>query len=153
MRILFLLSFWSIVICSQGQTKRNYDELLEEALKEWGKENNISDALVIKIIPETQEEYYKYYEFSDKGEEFHKMYSYLENKIYFNGIVELNNKEIIRKVVLLAPFVDGEYAESYFDYLDYIADKNNKLFCELFKDVAEKEKRFKSYFEEKCQDK
>ncbi|MCF8298069.1 MAG: hypothetical protein K9J13_11030 [Saprospiraceae bacterium] len=155
MRILFLISFLFIFICSYGQTKRNYDRLIQEALKEWKKEIKISDTLVIEIIPETQDEYDKYYELTNpnNGEEFHKMYNFLENQIYYKGIVEQNNKEIIKKVILLAPYVDGEYAESYFDYLDYIAEKDNKIFCELFKDIAEKEKRFESYFEKKCQNK
>lgn len=154
-RILFLISFLFIFICSYGQTKRDYDGLIKEALKEWKKENKISDNLVIEIIPETQDEYDKYYELTNPNneEEFHRMYNFLENQIYYRGIVKLNNKNIIEKVILLAPYVDGEYAESYFNYLDYIAEKNNKIFCELFKDIAEKENRFESYYEEKCQNK
>ena len=154
-RTLFLITFLFIFISSFGQTKRDYERLIEKALKEWKKDNNISDTLIFNIIPETQDEFYKYYDLTNpnRGEEYHKMYSFLENQIYYKGIVELNNKKIIEKVILLAPYVDGEYAESYFDYLDFIVEKNNKIFCKLFKDIAEKEKRFESYFEEKCQNK
>ena len=134
---------------------RNYENLLNLTIKEWKDNNGISKSLLIKIIPTTQDEFNKYYNLSyNKGDkEISEMYNYIENEIYYKGIVLRNNTEIIERIVMLAPFVDGEYAENYFDFLDYIAENHSEIFCVKFKKIAINEKRFKSYFEKYCNNK
>ncbi|HEY3405235.1 MAG TPA: hypothetical protein VGK59_17745, partial [Ohtaekwangia sp.] len=52
------------------------------------------------------------------------------------------NEAVIGKFILLSQFVDGYFAEDYFNSADQLCRRESKVFCKVFKsiDVAKKQR-------------
>ncbi len=140
--ILLFLNILSINLISQKsghepliKYKNNLDKVILKIV-----ENQIVPLMAIeKCIPNTEGNYsyYYHYTYPDKSEDEVKAFYKLDSMIYKNA--ETGKMNFPEKVFLMADFVDGEYAEPYFeDYIKKIALKNKKCFCNTFIKISEK---------------
>jgi hypothetical protein len=85
-----------------------------------------------KVIPISVGEYFTYYDYTSasKSEETVKAFYNLDSMIYANA--KLNKPKFTEKVIKMSQFVDGEYAEAYFEYLEDIIKLNTKCFCKTY---------------------
>ncbi|MEA5260837.1 hypothetical protein VB264_23760 [Arcicella aquatica] len=148
-----ILLFASIIICSNNSltTKqldptiqlktislndnvvdaRDYSKILYPLLEKFWKEKRLSDEEIAKLIPMTDKEFSEYYSLSfvEKGKKWNKIYSDIELLIGKRACV---SQQVCKAYLGLAPFVDGEYAEGYFEDADFIIGKHQKYFCKIF---------------------
>ena len=133
--LLFLIVF-SINIKSQAlgpEPNIGYKNNLDKVILKIVENQMVPVNDIEKCIPITEGNYsyYYHYTYPDKSDEKVKAFYKLDSIIYKNA--ELGKMNFPEKVFLMADFVDGEYAEPYFeDYIKKIAVKNKKCFCKTF---------------------
>jgi hypothetical protein len=110
---------------------RNYELILRQAIKKIDS-NNITRKDIATVIPATDEEFSKWYEltYDDKGTK----YFYRLDDLFYK--YALKNDEVLRQYLNLAEFVDGEYAESYFDDISFLVKKRRRQFCSTYKELS-----------------
>lgn len=102
------------------------------------------------VVPKTQDEYSLFYSYTYKDESFNKAFYKLSNLIFKNA----RNKKLNFFVLYLqlSEFVDGDYAESYFEDVDFLISSNIDYFCEIFSTLPEnKVKRLKRRYLKYCE--
>ncbi|XLS30475.1 hypothetical protein ACJD0Z_06535 [Flavobacteriaceae bacterium M23B6Z8] len=107
------------------RTKEEYLKWLHNIDQEMLKDNSA----IVKSIPQTDEEFGVFYSLS--YEEGTLELYYLINDAIFDA-VERDLKEILLPFYNMAEFVDGEYAEYYFDNILFIIKKNTQSFCQTY---------------------
>lgn len=122
------------------QTKRDYSKILYHLLEKFYKEKRLTDDEIIKIIPTSEEEFGEYYSLSypEKGKKWNKIYSEIEVIIGKRASI---NQQVFKAYLGLAPFVDGEYAEGYFEDADFLIGKHQKYFCKIFNSLSKNAKK------------
>ena len=87
-----------------------------------------------KLIPRNDQEFLCFYSLSYPKSGNIKLYNKL-NTLFFDSA--LNDKgELLELFSNLSEFVDVEYAESFFDEIDLIVNRNPTKFCEIFKNLS-----------------
>jgi hypothetical protein len=110
--------------------RKDYQKILASLLRN---DDKTFDLKTIKyVIPTTQEEAIIFYSFDDKEETSKSLRSLLK-KIESLSINE--NREIFIKYLYLSEFVDGYFAEDYFDSIEKIALKKRTYFCKILTSV------------------
>lgn len=100
-------------------------------------------------IPVSKEEALIYFS-SDYSKELSKSFQDLQQKTLKYSID--GNASILRKYLYLSEFVDGYFAESYFDDVEKIAEAQRDLFCKtLSKADKNKIKRLNEISTKYCQ--
>ena len=128
------------IVHIKGQTKRDYAKVLYPLLEKFYKEKRLTDDEIIKIIPTSEEEFGEYYSLSypEKGKKWNKIYSEIEVIIGKRASI---NQQVFKSYLGLAPFVDGEYAEGYFEDADFLIGKHQKYFCKIFNGLPKNVKK------------
>ncbi|OFX34018.1 MAG: hypothetical protein A2W92_04230 [Bacteroidetes bacterium GWA2_42_15] len=128
-----------------------YKNTLISSVKKLEMGDSIASALLIKCIPKTDKEYMSFYSltYPSKVKVDKKSYYKLIDLFYKRA---LNGNESVYKFLLeMSKFVDGEFADSYFEDLDSIVAKDKSLFCKVYSIAnPEKVKRLDSVYEENC---
>ena len=132
-------------------TKRDYRLIIDNVIKLFSLGKNISIEELQNAIPTTKEEFLVYYSYtySDKGESINQSFYKIDSEIVKNAT---NNKgKFFILYFELSSFVDGEYAESYYDDVDFIIGKNKKVFCGVYKRLSENSrKKLEEYYSQYC---
>lgn len=109
---------------------RDYSKLIRETQTRY-KSAALDTLLVIDLLPQNEDEYIILYETSnsDEGAEFFDylyglFQSYSENEAVFKGFLNMSE------------FVDGEFAESYFEDIERIILKYKTSYCKLKKSLS-----------------
>jgi hypothetical protein len=111
--------------------------------------DSVENSLILEYIPVSLEEYKLFYEKS-----YSKDKSVLERFDNLNQLIFRKTTEgdctYLNAYVKLSIFVDGEFAETYFDNLDFVAmDRDD--FCECTQMLSENNERLRAVIEELCQ--
>lgn len=126
-------------IMNNQDGKRNYKLILDDVILQYSLGRTVSLDSLQNSIPRTMDEFLIYYHTSDTENEKRKYFFKLDSEIGFNAA---NNKgDFLRLYLELSSFVDGEYAESYFQDADFIISKNKKAFCEIYSKLSDNSKK------------
>lgn len=138
--IIIGLSLANVVYGSIVSLASDYETELHILLEKFAKQKRLTDEELIKVIPKTQLEFNQYYSlsFPGKGKKWNKIYDNIE--IYLGKKASVS-QPVFRAYLGLALFVDGEYAEGYFDGLDFLIGKHTNYFCKIFNSLSAKEKK------------
>jgi hypothetical protein len=148
--LVFILGCKSIQQTPLLNQKRYEDELIATFHKiEQGR--RINDKTIVNLIPKNEKQYLVFYSmtYPDREDEIRNSFYKLDSIIIDRAN---HNYEILDVYILLSQFVDGEYAEGYFDNLEYLIGHNRQEFCSLFSREAEKLSRINNYYNENCKD-
>jgi hypothetical protein len=138
-----------VISCVAQSAKYKYN--LISAVKKVEMGDSIASALLIKCIPKTDKEYSSFYSltYTSKVRVDIKSYYNLIDLFYKRA---LNGNERVYKFLLeMSKFVDGEFAESYFEDLDSMVVKDKSLFCKVYSIAnPNKVKRLERVYKENC---
>ena len=124
-----------------------YDSLLFVVVEKTIINDTISPDLLVKIIPKTESEYLSYYSlsFPDKQKNVNDAFIKLDDMIFkfaCNG-----NINFFKSYIKMSEFVDGEYAETYFENIEIVISKRKEEFKEIYHSLnAECKKRLRPYY-------
>lgn len=146
-----LVSFFlcSCSTLSQGTVPNGYEKNLQEVMQQLisGKELNVEQ--IQNAIPKTEGDFIVFYSYTKKDEKSNTAFYTLNNlilKYAMNG-----ESSIFKSFLLLSEFVDGEYAESYFEDVEAVIEKNKETFCKLFPQLPKKKvKRLLDLYDRYC---
>jgi hypothetical protein len=123
---------------------RDYSKLIRDAQKKY-KSVALDTLLVVGILPQNENEYIILYETSntDEGMEF---FDYLYG--LFKSCVE--NERVFNGFLNMAEYVDGEFAESYFEDIEVLILKYKTSYCKLKKSISKEAARRLSEINVSC---
>jgi len=138
--IIILMICCSCSIISKGIVKSDgYEKRLQTIIKSIIVEDKLTIEQIKNAIPKTEDEYFIFYSYTEKDEKNNHAFYELNNLIFNNAMN--NEKGILKSYLLLSEFVDGEYAESYFEDVEAVIIKNKQIFCKLFSQLPTKKVR------------
>jgi hypothetical protein len=141
--ILFGESFCQSTLPEQNNVREKYKDSLEKVIAtiKVGKMPKIK--AIEYCIPETSDEYLLFFSF-DYQKDNSKAFDDLNNHILQSATN--GNKPILKKYLAMSQFVDGYFAESYFDNINGIIKKQKDLFCKSINEMPKgKIKRLSEY--------
>ena len=132
--IVFVLCSCSVQ--SKGIASKGYEESLQTVIEYLisGEEPSIKQ--IQDVIPKTEDDFFTFYSYTEKDEKNNIAFYELNNLILKYALKGESN--ILKSYLLLSEFVDGEYAESYFEDVETVIKKNNETFCNLFTQLPKK---------------
>ena len=135
----------------QTSQKRDYRLIIDDVITRFSLGKTVSLDELMNAVPTTKEEFSIYYSYTypDKGKSKSESFYKVDNEIGKNAT---NNKGGFLKLYLeLSSFVDGEYAESYYEDVDFIISKNKEIFCGLYKGLSSSSrKKLEDYYLQYC---
>jgi hypothetical protein len=129
---------------SQSLTALQYTDSLRKMIKVLESNQKLSKKLIITCMPINREEAYIFFSLdNDKSTRpsLWKLFELIEEKSKDGDV------DIFRKYLLMSNYVDGYFAEHYFDKIEDILTVRRKLFCDLVAQISiERVKKFKDYY-------
>src|SRR5258706_10473741 len=134
MKTVILFSFiilFGKVFCQKAPkdltlVRDKYKDSLQKAINTFKEGKTPKIKLIEFCIPETSDEFLLFF-----GLDYQK-----ENSPAFNSLnakileeAASGNESVLRKYLAMSQFVDGYFAEAYFDHVEGIAQKQKVLFC------------------------
>jgi len=125
------------------QVRGKYRDSLVKVIEIINKEKEPRVNLIEFSIPENEEESILFYSL-DQQKESSSAFHILGRKI--RELISGGNHTILRKYLILSQYVDGYFAEAYFDHIESIIEVQRELFCKTVKTIPqEKTKRLSEY--------
>lgn len=127
----------------------NYKDSLTQAIGKIEKGDSIASNEINLLIPSTEKEYLLLYSLTnpDSGTKIDSYYKLINH--FF--VSSKTDESICKKMLELSKFVDGEFAESYFEEIESIAEKNTKIFCNSYEKADSKKiSRLTQIYENNC---
>lgn len=112
------------------RTLSEYKNNISKARDVLNSNNSLNSIVIESLIPVNFEEYKIYYGLTYSTEEDWVFFRKVDNLILENS--NSDNGNCLEKYSNLAEFVDGEYAESFYDNILFVAKKNPDKFCKIF---------------------
>ena len=141
----------NLIIYDNVNQRANYVKKLRNVITSLKIEKKITYLEIQYVIPVSNEEFHEFYSYSYKGEclnAFERL-----NELF----KEYATKRKLRFFILylkLAEFVDGEFAEGYFESLEHIVKKNKTYYCRVRNTTSQKVRdRISDYFTVSCNSK
>lgn len=110
----------------------------------------VDTANIDKVLPTTENEFFIYFSCDyNKNQEIVSAWQKIDNVFHYKAEVD---SLICILYLNISEFVDGYYAEKYFDDLFNIIEHNNELFCDYYYKLTNSQTKhiFESYFKEFC---
>jgi hypothetical protein len=134
--------------CSNAEDQRGYQECLKRVIDLLNQRKPVSNELLGCSIPEKQEEVSIFFEL-DYNKNTTDAFRTL-NKLVVEASIG-GDHDVLKKYILHSQFVDGYFAEDYFDSIGLIIERQHTLFCTIVKEVpAEKIERLKKLDSYNC---
>ncbi len=147
--LLFMTSCSVIAQNSRTVSIKSYKENIQQVIRSLIDGEKLTKEQISNAVPKTEEGYFEFMSYTDKGEESKTAFFELNNLILESAMNK--EKDIFKSFLLLSEFVDGYFAESYFDDAEAVIEKNPDLFCEIYRQLPkEKVKRLVSFYEQRC---
>lgn len=150
----FLLLVIFLPLLSFGQdVQAEYLKNLDLAADTFLRKEPIPDAVLLKLVPEDDEQFSLYYETTYPD---HRMngtgFFYHSSRAIFEKALQSKNQNFYVPSLQLISFADGEYAELFLEYLDRIVEQDKKKFCETVRTKHYiSQNPMKYYWETLCQ--
>jgi hypothetical protein len=145
--VIFIICFCSIrSLCISPE---EYEKALKQAINFLIQGKTLNADMILKAIPQSDEDFSIFYSISDKDEKSKIAFYELNNLIREHA--KNKEKNIFKAYLLLSEFVDGEYAEGYFDHAEALIKNNRNIFCDFYlKSPTNKVKRLHKYYTKYC---
>lgn len=118
---------------NEKNSTRDYDFILSSMTGKIGKMDSITPIEIESCIPISEAEYHKFYNLTNTISV--KIFNTLDRKIYLNAYNNFNNS--FKLYLNMSEYVDGEYAESYYDDIDDLIFVNKQIFCFQFENLSD----------------
>lgn len=126
-----------------------YAQNIQKVIGKIIEKEDISIEELQKTIPKTEDEFLIFYSFTEKDEAANKAFYALDKLLFENAMKA--EPHIFDLYLELSQFVDGEYAESYFEDVEAVIKKNKTKFCEQYSKLPNgKVSRLQEYYEKYC---
>ena len=140
-----------IQITDNQGVRDGYRETIIEIINKMNKSEFVGNDELLYAIPRSEEEYLTFYSLT---------YPDMEKPIR-DGFYELNNafkekanariSDFFIAYLQLSQFVDGEYADGYFEDVEFVIKNNIDYFCEIYPSLpVNKVKRLQSSYTKHC---
>lgn len=147
--ILTILILCSCTVMSKRTEGKGYNEKLQITIKHLITGKELSVEQIQDAIPKTEDDFITFYSYTEKDEKNNVAFYELNNLILKYAIKGESN--ILKPYLLLSEFVDGDYAESYFEDVETVIKKNRDIFCKLFTELPKKKvKRLSNLYSKYC---
>ena len=104
---------------------------------------------VENITPISQEEFSFYYSLTYSDESNQALHDAITTKVLDNAIED--NGMVFFLYLNMSQFVDGEYAEGYYTYIETVVSNNKNKFCVMYKYLSDRSKwLFEPLYKEVC---
>ena len=151
-RKVITIALGMILVISCTAQAAWYKHTLIRYIKKVELGDSITSVHLIKCIPKTEKQYMSFYSltYQSKAKVDKKSYYKLIDLFYKSALD--GNESVYKFLIEMSKFVDGEFADSYFEDLDFIVAKDKSLFCKLYSIAYPKKiKRLESVYEENCE--
>jgi hypothetical protein len=127
----------------------DYKSNLDSAAEFYLNKTDIPDEILLSLIPSNNQEFGIYYSTTYPNNELNNSgFFYSTSVIIFRRFIIDHKENFYLPSLLLASFADGEYAETFIDYLEQIISLDSVRFCESVRDKEYLKKNpIKYYFE------
>lgn len=123
--------------------REKYGDSLQRAIKILKEGKTPRVKLIVYCMPETEDEGNLFYSL-DSQRENSDAFHILDRKI--RELTSDGNEPVFKKYLVMSQFVDGYFAEAYFDDIESIIQKQPRLFCKVIKGIPnDKMKRLAKY--------
>ena len=119
---------------NSSRTLEDYKNNISQAKKVLDTQNKLDDLAVESLIPTNLEEFNFFYELTYSTDEDWNLFEEINTLIIRNSQFDVG--DCIEKYLNLAEFVDGEYAESFYNDIFFIAEKNTYKFCDVYNNLS-----------------
>jgi hypothetical protein len=122
-------------VCISTDTLKNdssaYTQKIEKIIDKQIHKHAISDEELLEIIPVQQNDFLYYLSFEDENNEQKRdAWLDIDDSIYNRAE---NNSTVFLKLLQMSEFVDGYYAENYFENIEFLISKKQKdVFCKNY---------------------
>lgn len=131
---------------SQKRKVTDYKKLIELFKGKILNNQNVSNEVVELLIPLSEDEYLELYSLTFPSNNHNKLFQKIDSAIGRSAIENRGN--CLALYLKMSEYVDGEYAESYFEDVDFIIGKNKDAFCVIYD--KGKMKRLKDFYIDYC---
>jgi len=121
-----------------GVQEMGYKEALEKVIQSINNENAVNKSDMLRVMPTNQEEANVFYRL-DYDTSTSNAFQRLDKMIVEN--VRSGDADFMIKYLRMSPYVDGYFAEAYFDNIDHLSSNDQMLFCSSYKILSDEEKR------------
>jgi len=136
--ILFAGSLHTAVYAKVSKVRLGYSDSLTHVIEVFKAGKTPSVSLTNYSIPESMDEARLFFQLDYKKESIVEFRKFLQ---YIDALCIKGNESTIRKFIILSQFVDGYFAEDYFDSAKKICRSKRKIFCRVFDTVDIENKR------------
>ncbi|MEP5611546.1 MAG: hypothetical protein ABJP45_04820 [Cyclobacteriaceae bacterium] len=129
------------------RTSANYTKALDRVITVLNRNEETSQRMILMAMPQSANQAQEFYELDydeTTSEAFNKL-----NKIILEYVMD-GKGEFILRYLKMSQWVDGYFAEVYFDYLENLADKKSEQFCDEFGSLDESERKRIAEFGKAC---
>lgn len=146
--ILFLFVFFACStntnnnkIANRHNVIRNYKLIIDDVIMRYSLGKTVSLDSLQNAVPRTNEEFLVYYHTSDTENKKTRIYFFKVDTAIAEHAAK-NQGDFLRLYLELSSFVDGEYAESYYEDVDSIIEKNKEVFCGIYSKLSTSSKKY-----------
>ncbi|MFW6352166.1 MAG: hypothetical protein ACOC2E_07240 [Bacteroidota bacterium] len=144
-----ILIFCSCTGLSQSIGSNGYNENLQKTIKHLISGDKLTIEQIQDAIPKKEDDFFTFYSYTEKDEKSNAAF-YRLNSLILKHAMDGENS-ILKPYLLLSEFVDGEYAESYFEDVEAVIEKNREVFCKLFPQLPKKKvSRLSDLYDKYC---
>ncbi|WP_462249223.1 hypothetical protein [Ekhidna sp.] len=128
--------------------QETYEDQVRLVLKKLEEGKEISSDELVHAIPSNRDDAAIFYAF-DYDESTSKSFQRLNKLIVMKS--KEGDKKVLTKYILLSEFVDGYFAEAYFDEIETISKNESDIFCEIYiSQDSERVTRLKGLYQSNC---
>jgi len=122
--------------CKNMINAKNYKLALDSVIYWINCGHVLSTNELLNVIPKSNEEYLLLYELTYPEQDSSKQiaFNYIDKQM--RELALQGNIDVFVAYLNLSPFIDGEYAEGYYDDAEFIIKNNSNLFCDVFETLS-----------------
>lgn len=152
-KLIILIGFIAHTQSCKSQSNLNNDEnyknKLDLILNRVENNDKIENEDILSVMPDTRGKALIFYSF-DYDKSRNKSFQKLNNIIY-NTALQGNNR-VLSKYLVMSQFVDGYFAEAYFDQIKKLAIDQHDMFCIEYKKLnTEEVSRLENIYKSRCE--
>ena len=125
----------------------DYTKALEQVVQSINDEKNVDKVDLLRVMPTSNEEAITFYKL-DYDKSTSEAFQKLDKMIVDH--VRSGNADFMNRYLRMSPYVDGYFAEAYFDNIDYLSSNNQELFCSFYTPLSQEEKRRLKDYSTQC---
>lgn len=126
-------------------------EIIDACIEKVKKGDTLSPFDISMVIPTTEGEYLMYYSYTDPEKSEDDIVAFYKTYRLFKKYAKENKSNVFSLYIKLSEFVDGEYAESFFDDVPFVIEANVNEFCGLYPNLSKEcQRRLKDMHKKYC---